>query len=67
MDKDDEKVLVVEQRGEQADAFFHVGPAALRDLWGQAVRDVDRVPGLITQDAQSGTLDASRDGELITP
>lgn len=32
----------------------------------QAVRDVDGVPCLSTRDAQSGTLNASRDGELIT-
>lgn len=32
MDEDDEEVLVVEQRGEQADPFLHAGPTVFRDL-----------------------------------
>lgn len=33
MDKDDKEVLVVEQRGEQADPLLHAGPTVFRDLW----------------------------------
>lgn len=40
MDEDDEEVLVVEQRGEQADPLLHAGPTVFRDLrkWKETPR-----------------------------